>query len=156
MFWEDLQFGESFEHAFVELFKYSDVTVMGKRFKDYDVVVRDSGKPVYYEVKADRVCKNTGNIAIEYENRGEPSGIITTKADYFIYFVLYNDRVDVYEIPVKVIKEYIRDKKYRFIKDGGDKKLSKMYMFDKNMLSGYMLMDKVTHCPKVCHGFGYL
>ena len=36
------------------------------------------------EVKFDFACYNTGNFYIEYESRGNPSGIATTKADYWM------------------------------------------------------------------------
>ena len=36
------------------------------------------------EVKFDFACYRTGNFYIEYESRGKPSGIATTKADYWM------------------------------------------------------------------------
>lgn len=39
------------------------------------------------EVKRDRVAHKTGNIFIEYESRGKPSGIATSKSDYYAYYV---------------------------------------------------------------------
>ena len=37
------------------------------------------------EVKADLKAKDTGNLFIEYESRGEPSGIAKTQADYWCF-----------------------------------------------------------------------
>lgn len=37
------------------------------------------------EVKADLKAKKTGNLFIEYESRGEPSGIATSQADYWCF-----------------------------------------------------------------------
>ena len=37
------------------------------------------------EVKSDRITAKTGNIYIEYESRGKPSGIATSQADYWVY-----------------------------------------------------------------------
>lgn len=37
------------------------------------------------EVKCDRMTVKTGNIYIEYESRGKPSGIATSQADYWVY-----------------------------------------------------------------------
>ena len=39
------------------------------------------------EIKTDYLAHKTGNIAIEYESRGKPSGIATTEADYYIYII---------------------------------------------------------------------
>lgn len=36
------------------------------------------------EVKFDFACYRTGNFYIEYESRGKPSGIATSKADYWM------------------------------------------------------------------------
>jgi len=39
------------------------------------------------EVKRDRLAHKTGNIFIEYESRGKPSGIAISKSDYYAYYV---------------------------------------------------------------------
>ena len=39
------------------------------------------------EVKTDYLAQKTGNIAIEYQSRGKPSGISITEADYYAYFL---------------------------------------------------------------------
>ena len=47
------------------------------------------------EVKRDSWIGRTGNIAVEYESRGKPSGIATTKATHwcFIFSKEFNDEV---------------------------------------------------------------
>lgn len=47
------------------------------------------------EVKRDSWIGRSGNIAIEYESRGKPSGIATSKADYWIIIFSgeYNDEI---------------------------------------------------------------
>ena len=39
------------------------------------------------EVKRDRQTKETGNVYIEYESRGKPSGLATTKANKWAYIL---------------------------------------------------------------------
>jgi hypothetical protein len=39
------------------------------------------------EVKRDIQCLETGNIFVEYESRNKPSGIATSEADYYCYFL---------------------------------------------------------------------
>jgi hypothetical protein len=39
------------------------------------------------EVKLDRWCQVTGNIAVEFTNKGKPSGIAKTSADYWCFVV---------------------------------------------------------------------
>lgn len=37
------------------------------------------------EVKSDRKCRNSGNLFVEYRQKGRPSGIATTTADYWAF-----------------------------------------------------------------------
>jgi hypothetical protein len=39
------------------------------------------------EVKTDTIWKTTKNIAVEFRSRGKPSGISTTKADYWAFIL---------------------------------------------------------------------
>tara|TARA_R100001082_G_scaffold16772_1_gene8435 strand:- start:1097 stop:1456 length:360 start_codon:yes stop_codon:yes gene_type:complete len=43
------------------------------------------GKKV--EVKRDRKARLTGNVFVEYESRGKPSGISTSEADYWCFVI---------------------------------------------------------------------
>ena len=45
----------------------------------------DGSKKV--EVKTDRMAHKTGNIAVEYECGGKPSGISKTEADYWAFII---------------------------------------------------------------------
>jgi hypothetical protein len=57
------------------------------------------------EVKADKKWPQTGNLAIEYKSRGQPSGIVTTKATCWV-FPLNNGCYFV--APVEPLKELVR------------------------------------------------
>jgi hypothetical protein len=39
------------------------------------------------EVKTDFMTQKTGNIAVEFESRGKPSGIAVTKADHWAFHI---------------------------------------------------------------------
>lgn len=39
------------------------------------------------EVKTDFKALKTGNVFVEYECRGRPSGLCTTEADYYCFFI---------------------------------------------------------------------
>ena len=39
------------------------------------------------EVKRDLIAKKTGNIFIEYESRGKPSGLSTTQSDFYCFVI---------------------------------------------------------------------
>jgi hypothetical protein len=59
----DLQIGQNYETSLYEL--------LGKRI----------------EVKRDFKCLETGNIFIEYESRGKKSGIATSEAEWWCYWL---------------------------------------------------------------------
>src|SRR3989304_8306710 len=51
----------------------------------YDILTEKYEKPYTFEVKEDFLCEKTGNVGLEFECRGKPSGIQTSQADYHIY-----------------------------------------------------------------------
>lgn len=83
------------------------------------------------EVKSEAyLWEKTGNIAIEYEYRGKPSGISTTEADVWVHELRRDgEPVMTLVIPVPRLKELCR-KAYRArrIKSGGDGDQSKMVL----------------------------
>ncbi len=138
VFNDDLKFGNYYE---LELLKYIDCDSYIKKtgyFKEYDIKIYKNNKSVKYEVKADRITYYTKNIAIEYECSNKVSGVITTKAKYYAYFVINpNNDYELYIIPVKKIIKYIMKNKYKKILTGGDNNKSKFYLFDENLFLKY-------------------
>lgn len=62
------------------------------------------------EVKRDNFICKTGNIAVEFESRGKPSGIATSQADYWV-FILSGDLNDtiILIFEINKLKEIARD-----------------------------------------------
>lgn len=92
------------------------------------------------EVKFDFACYRTGNFYIEYESRDKPSGIATTKADYWMLIASTEKGVDLKQnlraiatddimfsvlISTDRLKEICRNKYYRKDVSGGDMNTSK-------------------------------
>ena len=79
------------------------------------------------EVKYDKIAAKSGNIAIEFESRNQPSGISKTEADYYCYIIANTKCQDIYIlIEVSRLKELCR--KYYLenqIKNIGDNNTSK-------------------------------
>ena len=73
------------------------------------------------ECKCDRIWHRTGNVYIETESRGKPSGINVTKAKYWSFCLHSKDRGEDDQIwlliPTHLLKEFIKDYP---IKNGGD------------------------------------
>ena len=81
------------------------------------------------EVKTEKdKWKTTGNIVIEYESRGRPSGILTTEASYWIHNLALGDTI-VFSLllPVETLKRYIAQHNPRSVR-GGDDMTSKLYL----------------------------
>lgn len=55
-----------------------------KKFYDWDLKITSLGRETTYEVKQDFKGQYTGNVALEYECDGKPSGISTSKSDYYV------------------------------------------------------------------------
>ena len=139
-FVEDLKFGKKYEIELLKYLDYESYDFVDGLFKDYDLKININQKSTTYEVKADRITYKTNNIAIEYECSKKKSGILTTKADFYAYFIIKpNDNYDLYIIPTKDIKAFIKEKKYKRIVNGGDNYNSKMYLFDINIFKNFII-----------------
>ena len=79
------------------------------------------------EVKRDFRAHATGNVFVEFECRGKPSGISTSEAIYWV-FIYGPNELDLrcVLLPLEVLKEKAREKiKEGRITLGGDSNLSK-------------------------------
>jgi hypothetical protein len=88
------------------------------------------------EVKSERdVWQNSGNIAIEYESYGKPSGINATEADYWFHNLCLGD--EIYATLVfntDVLKKIIDNLDYVRSVSGGDHYASRMYLLNLQKL----------------------
>jgi hypothetical protein len=102
----DLQYGQVFEKKVADMLQNSKI-----------------------EVKTERdMWKKTGNIVIEFESRGRPSGIAATKADYWFHnLAIGEDIVMTLVFPTKTLRNYIADVMPKMIR-GGDDNTSRMYL----------------------------
>lgn len=88
------------------------------------------------EVKTERgMWTTTGNIAIEFESWGKPSGINATEADYWFHNLAVGD--DVYctlVFKTDVLKKIVEELDDHRIVKGGDNWASKMYLVNLSKL----------------------
>ena len=135
-FIKDLKFGRVYEDTFLQVFlgNPEDVQRPTGLFKAYDFIV----KGVAYEVKSDRKTSTSGNLCIEAGCNGKPSGIMSTQADYYVYFVVHENKdYDCYVIPTEYIRDSITLKRYKRSTKGGDGWRSFMYLFDIGLFSQF-------------------
>lgn len=83
------------------------------------------------EVKTERdMWKCTGNIAIEFMSRGQPSGIDTTEAEYWFHnLAIGEDIVMTLVFPTKILKNYIAKTMPRQVR-GGDENTSRLHLLN--------------------------
>ena len=88
------------------------------------------------EVKSERdVWQKTGNIAIEYECYGKPSGINATESDYWFHNLCIGE--DIFATIVfdtKSLKRIINNLDYKRSVSGGDNNASRMYLLNLQKL----------------------
>ena len=102
----DLQYGQVFERKVADMLQNSKI-----------------------EVKTERdMWKSTGNIVVEFESRGRPSGIASTEADYWFHnLAIGDDIVMTLVFPTKILRNYIVKNNPRMIR-GGDNNTSRLYL----------------------------
>lgn len=135
MFSKDLERGKIYEkkalELFVDIISYEEPDEENREYYDYKVVLKN-GKIRYIEVKADYLGCKTGNFPLEYQYKDNLSGINTTKAHYYIIFIV---NVGVYKIKTKILKEM---KNYKSV-CGGDGYKSKMRLIPIKDLEKYKI-----------------
>jgi len=93
-------------------------------------MIQDMLQDKKIEVKSERdVWKRTGNIAIEYECYGKPSGINATEADYWFHNLCVGE--DVYATLVfktENLKKILDSLERKVSVNGGDHNASRMYL----------------------------
>ena len=88
------------------------------------------------EVKSERdVWQKTGNIAIEYQSYGKPSGIEATESDYWFHnLCIGEDTYCTLVFETKSLKKIIDNLDYKRSVSGGDNYASKMYLLNLQKL----------------------
>ena len=84
------------------------------------------------EVKSERdIWQKTGNIAVEYESYGKPSGIKATESDYWFHNLCMGDEVyPTLVFRTDVLRRIIDSLDYTKSVNGGDHNASRMYLLN--------------------------
>ncbi|QLF88054.1 hypothetical protein Eistla_gp31 [Pelagibacter phage Eistla EXVC025P] len=108
-----------------------------------DLVNKLLNKEITFEVKTDFMCKDTGNVFVEYKSRGKDSGIKISTAIYWVFVLPYNktDFPNLQFIPLVKLKKLIETKKYKIV-NGGDALTSKGYLIPKEDLLTLIIQEK--------------
>ena len=84
------------------------------------------------EVKSERdIWQSTGNIAIEFESYGKPSGIMATESDYWFHnLCIGEERYGTLVFKTDMLKKIIKNTPNKREVSGGDHNASKMYLMN--------------------------
>jgi hypothetical protein len=107
-FYADLQFSRFYEIETLKYFPYDEYeqAPSDQSFSLWDIKIIKDGVTTTHEIKTDKRALETGNIAIEYYNRGRDSGIKTTKCDYWCHYCI--DPLGGYQLYVIPRKDLIK------------------------------------------------
>ena len=126
-----MQRGLNIELKFLDLIrkKYPSASLIHK-YKGYDVWVPELDESV--EVKYDPMSNNTGNIVVEIEMFGKPSGLMSTTADYWVF----HDDIDFVIMKPMDIVNCIFLNKLKFVEfvGTGDTASKKAFLVPKQLL----------------------
>jgi hypothetical protein len=130
-FHEDLERGKAIESKALEVIrkKYPSASLI-EAFKGYDIWIPELHKSV--EVKYDPMSNETGNIVVEIEMSGKASALITTTADYWLF---YDDHVFMLIKPMSIVN-CIFQEKLTFVEfvGTGDRSRKKAFLVPKHFL----------------------
>lgn len=131
-FKEQLKQGQFYELQALEYFDYTSYIQSQGNVKGYDLILDGTIK---LEVKSEILAGITGNMAIENEYKGSPSGVNCTECDYWVHFVIKKDGShDCYKLPIDKLKELVKNCRQVV---GGDGYNSKMYLLPVSKCKEY-------------------
>lgn len=144
-FSSDLEFGNRIQQRVLEGLPLLFSRSMKGYFPAFDAAVVQDGRIQFLEFKADRIGYHTGNLAIEFLHNGKDSGIRTTHADRWLYTLVSpsEEFLEVYDIPVSVLKEKVGRLEYETIKTTGND-LTAFYIFQKDTFAEYQISTLTT------------
>jgi hypothetical protein len=138
-FFEDLKFGNLYEKRFIKDLKLTDYELAPKKiFKDWDIKTNSAT----YEIKTDRYTNKTNNFCIEISCNNKPSGLTTTKSDYYGYYEITNEEPNLYLIPTKDIKELIKNNNFTKKRVGENYK-SECFLIPKKYFLSYLYTNDI-------------
>jgi hypothetical protein len=127
-FQEDLKTAQKTEKYVLSLLikEFPTLKQVKGKSKDYDLV-DDNGYG--FEVKFDKMSKETKQLGFEFKCYGKPSGIKATKAMEWVHIYYLYDKPVYSRVKVQDLKNFLRvNRDYLAVVSGGDNNASKMVL----------------------------
>ena len=131
-----MDFGEAYQYKLLDIVEHDSFTIAKGNFKPWDVEIKYNTETITFEVKSDRKAVQSGNMVIEFECNNAPSGITSTEADYWVYFL--DGTNQYYLIPTVEIRQAIENQQYKRIVKGGDGNRARMYLFPLTAFTDFL------------------
>lgn len=129
-FKKDLKRGEDGEDVIGDYFIERGYQIQKNLNKngDFDIKLKKNNKIISLEVKTDEyyLKKRTNNMVFEVSCSGKPSGLNSTKADYYVYY--FPEEKIAYMASPSKIKAIIGQCRTTY---GGDGMRAKLYLIDR-------------------------
>jgi hypothetical protein len=142
-FKKDLIEGQEGEETIISFLEGKGNTLVSRcDTKTHDTIMNVKGVDTSYEIKTDVYPKDTGNIFIEFECRGKPSGIEVTTSDWFVtYFKHYNE---IWFIKTKTLRKLISENNFYTTSNSGDSgSNTKGYLIKKQRFKQFFKVFKL-------------
>jgi hypothetical protein len=142
---KDLVIGEAGEDIVIEdLVSMGAVYDSNNKNNTHDIIVTFKDEKISYECKTD-VFHDTGNMFIETNCRGKESGILVTKAKWFVtYFKQLNE---IWYIKTDKLKEILNNHEHVIAEQSGDVGSNTIgVLLNKNMFRDeFIVRNSKTH-----------
>lgn len=138
-FQRDLQVGQQLEVKVLKSIqkKYPSAVLIPGKFKPYDIFIPETGDKV--EVKADYKSLETNNILIELKMFNKPSALLSTEADYWVF---YTGKEIMWTTPILIMEcIMINNIQSIDILGEGDAELKRACLVPINLFREYLLKD---------------
>lgn len=135
-FREDLDRGLAIEKQVLGLLlpKYPSATIVNA-YKGYDIWIPEINKSI--EVKSDLKSNYTGNFVVEIEMSGKLSALMTTTANYWVF---YDGASFLWIRPMDIVNCIFQNKlTYVEFVGNGDRNSKKAFLIKKEMLLRYSI-----------------
>jgi len=124
------------------LIDFGFVFLNNNRDYRYDLKMSYQNRTVTYEVKTDIYPRDTGNIVIEFESGGKPSGIAVTEAEYFVtYFLHFGEIWNISTQKLRLMIQYLNPHVFEMAGDSGSN--TKLYSFKKHEVANFFKIHKI-------------
>lgn len=124
-FREDIKIGEEGENIIrMDLESDGWTFVSDNKDNKFDIIMKNSEDvEASFEIKTDVLCRpdrDTSNLFIEFECRGKESGVVVSKADYFVTYLPHLK--DAWYIKTNDLRELIKNNNFKVATQAGDYK----------------------------------